>query len=215
MSRLVRHLSLAAAAAIALSASAGAQLLGVHALPPVGLPAPTGNLPIAAPVLQNILAQPGAQQAISPTLDTVGGVTSTIANSGAPNLLELRRLRLQELIRTNRATVEIDGNGLPVRRGIVAVLNPDPGGIQLALRAGFRIAADQPDPGLGLRLVSLAVPGRMSAKAGLKLLQRVAPELQADFDHLYEPAGGSLDRMAGALAAAQGVGSGRGVGMIE
>lgn len=215
MSRLVRHLSLAAAAAIALSASAGAQLLGVHALPPVGLPAPTGNLPIAGPVLQNILAQPGAQQAISPTLDTVGGVTNTIANSGAPNLLELRRLRLQELIRTNRATVESDGNGLPVRRGIVAVLNPDPGGIQLALRAGFRIAADQPDPELGLRLVSLAVPGRMSAKAGLKLLQRVAPELQADFDHLYEPAGGSLAATTGLLAAAQGVGSGRVIGMID
>src|SRR5947199_6927065 len=116
MSSLVRHLALAAAAGMVLSASAGAQLLGVGALPPVSLPVPTGNLPVAGPVLQNILSQPGAQQAIRPTLDTVSGVTETIANSGASDLLELRRLRLEELIRANRATVESDGNGLPVRR---------------------------------------------------------------------------------------------------
>jgi hypothetical protein len=215
MSRIVRYLLAAAAAGAALSASAGAQLIGVPALPPVSLPVPMGNLPVAGPVLQNILGQPGAQQAISPTLDSVGGLTESIAQSGAPNLLELRRLRLQELIRTNRSTVENDGNGLPVRRGIVAVLNPDPMGLQAALRAGFRIAADQPDPNLGLRVVSLAVPNRMSAKAGLKLLQKAAPQLQADFDHLFEPAGESLAPIAGALAAAQGAGSGRAIGMID
>src|SRR5690349_354962 len=112
MSRLVRHL-IVAAAGLALAGSATAQLLGVGALPPVRLPAPTGNLPVAGPILQNIFAQPGAQQAISPTLDSVVGLTGTIAQSGASNLLELRRLRLQELIRTNRATVENDGKGLP------------------------------------------------------------------------------------------------------
>jgi len=213
MSRFVRHLVLAVAAGAALSASAGAQLLG-GVLPPVSLPVPTANVPVAGPILQNVLAQPGAQQAISPTLDTVGGVTETIAQSGAPTLLELRRLRLQQLIRTNRATVENDGNGLPVRRGILAVLDPDPAGLRAAQRGGFHIAADQADPALGLRVVSLAVPGRMSAKDGLKLLRRIAPQLQADFDHLYEPAGGSLAPIAGALAAAQG-GGGRVIGMID
>src|SRR6185312_7166467 len=213
MSRLIRHLLCAVGGAVTLSASAGAQLLGVSALPPVGLPVPMANLPVAGPVLQNILAQPGARQAISPTLDSVGGITENIANSGAPNLLELRRLRLDELIRTNRATVENNGDGQPVRRGIVAVMNPDPAGLQTVLRAGFRIASDQPDPNLGLRIVSLAVPNGMSAKAALKRLQKIAPELQADFDHLYEPAGGSLAPMATALAAS-GMGSrGRPIGM--
>jgi hypothetical protein len=217
MSSFVRHLACAAAASIALAGNAGAQLLGVPALPPLSLPAPAANLPVAGPVLQNIVAQPGAQQAISPTLDTVGGLTQAIASSGAPTLLELRRLRLEELIRTNRSTVENDGRGLPVRRGVVAVLNPDPAGLQAALRAGFRIAADQPEPNLGLRVVSLAVPNRMSAKAALKLLRDVAPELDADFDHLFEPAGGPLAPIAGALAAAQG-GAGAGgrlIGMVD
>ena len=217
MSSLVRHLLCAAAGAVALAGTAGAQLLPSVSLPPVGLPAPvsTGNLPVAGPVLQNILGQPGAQQAISPTLDTVGGLTQTIAESGAPTLLELRRLRLQELIRSNRATVEADGNGLPVRRGIVAVVDPDPVGLQRALGAGFRIVRDDRDPALGMRVVSLAVPNGMSAKAGLKQLQRVAPQLQADFDHLFEPAGGSLAPVAGALAAAQAAAGGRVIGMVD
>jgi len=220
MSSLVRHLALAAAAGIALSASAGAQLLGVSALPPVGLPPVgvppvAGNLPVAGPILENILAQPGAQQAISPTLDSVGGLASGIAEAGGPTLLELRRLRLQELIRTNRATVEGDSSGLPVRRGVVAVIDPDPIGLQRALAAGFRIADDDREPALGMRVVALATPRGMSAKDGLKLLHKVAPGLQADFDHLFEPAGATLLPMAGALAAAQGTGSGPAIGMID
>jgi hypothetical protein len=218
MSSLVRHLALAAVAGIALSASAGAQLLGGMvpqvALPPVGLPAPGANLPVAGPVLQNILGQPAAQQAINPTLDSVSGLTSSVAEAGAPTLLELRRLRLQELIRSNRATVEADGNGLPVRRSIVAVIDPDPAGLQRAFGAGFRVAADDRDPGIGMHIVSLVAPRGISARDGLKLLRKLAPELQADFDHLFEPAGGGLLPMAGTLAAAQGS-SGPAIGMID
>ena len=197
MSSLVRHFALAAVGrncplgkrrrAIARRGPAPARRL---ARPVGGLP--TNNLPVAGPLLQNILAQPSAQQAISPTLDSVSGLSGIVADAGAPTLLELRRLRLQELIRDNRATVESDGNGLPVRRGIVAVIDPDPVGLQRALGAGFRVAGDDRDPALGMRVVSLAVPNGMSAKDGLKRLHKVAPELQADFDHLFEPAGGGL-----------------------
>jgi hypothetical protein len=222
MSSLVRHLAIAAiVTGIALSASAGAQLLGGgNLLPSVPLPLPTAglptnNLPVAGPVLRNILAQPSAQQAISPTLDSVSGLTSTVAEAGAPTLLELRRLRLQELIRSNRATVEADNNGLPVRRGIVAVIDPDPPGLQHALDAGFRIANDDPDFAFGMRVVSLAAPRGMSAKEGLKLLRKLAPQLQAEYDHLFEPAGAALLPIAGALAAAQGGGTGPAIGMID
>lgn len=214
MSRTVRQLVCAVAGVAALSGSAGAQLLG-GLVPPVSLPLPTANLPVAGPVLQTVLGQPGARQAISPTLDSVGGVTENIARSGAATLLELRRLRLDELIRSNSRTVDRDGNGMPVRRGIVAVLDPDPAGLQAALRAGFRIAADQPNPELGVRVVSLAVPNGKSARAGLKLLEKVAPRLQADFDHLYEPAGGALAPLSAALAASAATGGQRIVGMID
>jgi hypothetical protein len=221
MSSFVRHLALAAAASIALSASAGAQLLGGGgllppvSLPPVGLSPSTTNLPVAGPLLQNILAQPSAQQAITPTLDSVSGLASTVAEAGAPTLLELRRLRLQELIRTNRSTVEGDDHGLPVRRGVVAVINPDSAGLQRAVGAGFRIASDDPEPALGVRVIALTAPQGLSAKDGLKLLRKIAPELQADYDHLFEPAGSGLLPMAGALATAQVAGNGPTIGMID
>ena len=214
MSRMIRQL-LCTVVAAAMSANAAAQLLSVSAIPPVGLPVPAANLPVAGPVLQNILSQPGAKQAISPTLDSVGGLTEGIANSGAPDLLDLRRLRLDELIRSNRATLESDGNGSPVRRGIVAILDPDAPGLQALLRSGFRIVADQSDANLGVRMVSLATPGGMSARKGLKLVHRIAPEIEADFDHLFEPAGSSLAPMAGALAVFEGAGNGRRLGMID
>ena len=220
MSRLVRQLVCAATAVAALSAAASAQLVGGVGLPPIGLPAPASNLPLASlpvagPVLQDLLSRPGAQQAISPTLDTVGGLSQSIASSGGATLLELRRLRLDQLIRTNRATVESDGHGLPVRRGIVAVLDPDAPGLQRALESGFRIARDDRDTNLGMRVVSLAVPNGMSARDGLKLLHKLAPELQADFDHLFEPAGGPLAPVTGMLAQSAAAAGGRTIGMVD
>ena len=215
MSRMLRNLAAAVTAGTALAGTAGAQLLGVAALPPLNLPVPTNNLPVAGPVLKNVLGQPGAQQIVNRTLDSVGAGTEQIAGAGQATLLELRRLRLQQIIRSNRTTVEDDGRGLPVRRGIVAVIDPDSVGLQASLRAGFRIAADQQEPDLGLRVVSLAVPAGMSARAALKLLRSVAPSLQADFDHLYEPAGGALAPVVSALAAGQAGRGGRVIGMID
>src|SRR5439155_4003536 len=61
----------------------------------------------------------------------------------------------------------------------------------------------------------LAVPARMSAKAALRLLQKIAPELQADFDHRLERAGGWFAPVAGALAATTSIGGVRSIGMID
>ena len=58
MSRLVRELMCAAAGIAGVSASAGAQLLGVPVLPPIGVPLPAGNLPLAGPLLPDVLGQP-------------------------------------------------------------------------------------------------------------------------------------------------------------
>ena len=118
MSRMLRNLVLAVTAGTVLAGTADAQLLGVAARPPLNLPVPTNNLPVAGPVLQNVLGRPGAQQIVNRTLDSVGDGTEQIAGAGQTTLLELRRLRLQQIIRSNRTTVEDDGRGLPVRRGL-------------------------------------------------------------------------------------------------
>ena len=216
MSRLVGKLLCATIAGSLLAGSATAQLLSGLALPvQVPLPQNIGNLPVAGPVLQNVLSQPGAQQAIQPTLDSVGGLPQIIADSGPTSLLDLRRLRLQELVRKNRGALEMDNRDEPVRRGVLLAIDPDPLSLQLAARAGFRIVSDIRDPVLGLRTVQLAVPGRMNVRAGLKLLQKAAPQMQADFDHVFEPAGGSLLPITGALASISAAGGGRTVGMID
>ena len=213
MSKFARRLIAAAAAAALLGGSAAAQLLPRLPLPPLNLP--TGNVPVVGPVVDDLLNEPQTQQVVSPTLDTVSGLPERIAESGASTLLQLRRLRLRELIRNFPQQLESDGSGQPVRRGVLVVVNPDPLALQLAAAAGFRIVADEPYPALGLRSVSLAVPGGMSAREALKRLQRIAPALDADFDHVFEPAGGALLPAGGALAAAQGAGGGPVIGMID
>lgn len=216
MSSFARHLISAAVAGTLAAGGAGAQLLGGGVLPAVNLPVPTGSLPVVGPMIQNVLADPAVrQQVIQPTLDTVGGLPQTVAESGASTLLELRRLRLQELIRSNRGVLESDGNGQPVRRSVLVVIDPNPLALQLAARSGFRVIADETDRQLGIRIIQLSVPGGTNTRAGLKLLQKVAPQLQADFDPIFEPAGGALGPLNASLASAVGIGRGRSVGMID
>jgi hypothetical protein len=211
MSRFGRTFLTAMAAAL-IAGSATAQLLPSVGVP--SLPVPVGNVPAAGPVLQDVLGSPHAQQVIAPTLDTVSGLPETVAESGADTLLKLRRMRLQELIRQNRNAVEADPKGQPVRRGVLVAIDPDPASLQRAAAAGFRAIGQQDVPELGLRAVQIAVPRGMSAREGLKRLRSAAPSLQADYDHLFEPAGGDLLPAAGMLATAAGAGGVR-IGMID
>jgi hypothetical protein len=215
MSRFVRHCVTAAAVAL-VGGSAAAQLIPRVGLPvSVPLPAPVANVPVAGPVLRDVLSDPQVQQQVaSGSLNRVTGFPLAVVES-APTLLDLRRLRLQELIRSNRAQLESDDRGQPVRRGILVAIDPDPTSLQLAARAGFRMIADETSMELGLRTVQLAVPRGLSARESLKLLRRAAPGLQADYDHVFEPAGGSLVPLGGALAASAAPASGRVIGMID
>jgi hypothetical protein len=218
MSRFVRNLFCTALVGVLAAASAEAQLLGggglVGALPlPVG--GIVGNAPVVGPTIQNILSTPGAQQAIQPTLDGVGGLSETIVESGPSTLNELRRLRLEQLVKQNRAVLETDDRGEPVRRGIVVAVDPDPISLLSAARAGFRVIGGDSEPQLGIGFAQLAVPRGMSVHSALKLLRKVAPAMQADFDHIFEPAGGALRPVRAALASASDSAAGRVVGMID
>jgi hypothetical protein len=185
-------------------------------LPPVGVSGPVGSLPVAGPVLQDVLGSPQVQQqVVRPTLDTVQGLPETVAEAGSSTLSDLRKMRLAELIRDNRDSLEPDDHGQPARRGILIAIDPDPSSLQLASRAGFAIAGQDVEPALGLRLVKLAVPSRMSLREAMRRLRTAAPRLQVDYDHIFEPAGGSLAPLAASLASVAGAGNGRVVGMID
>jgi len=195
---------------------AGAQLLGGIGLPQVGLPAPVGTVPLAGPALGGVLGQRQLQQqVVRPTLDGITGLPPTIAQSGSATLAELRRMRLQELIRENKAVLEADEHGAPVRRGVLIALDPDPLSLQSALRAGFAVVSDDQEPTLGLRLVKLAVPNGMNVREAKNRLRAAAPRIDVDYDHVFEPAGGFLMPVAATLASFAGVGTGRVIGMID
>src|SRR5690242_7961462 len=121
MSRFARLCATAAIAAALVGGSAAAQLIPSVPLPPVSVPvpAPVGNVPVAGPVVQDLLSDPQVQQqVVGGGLNSVGGLPEAVAQS-APTLLDLRRLRLQELIHANRGQLEADDHGLPVRRGVL------------------------------------------------------------------------------------------------
>jgi subtilisin family serine protease len=67
-----------------------------------------------------------------------------------------------------------------------------------------------------MRMVEFAVPRGMSAREGLKRLRKAAPNLQVDYDQVYEPAGGPLLPFEAALASGAVGGSAGGIiGMID
>lgn len=216
MSRFAHNSFMLMVGAALLTGSATAQLLPSAGLPPVGLP--TGNVPIAGPVagpvFERLLGPQERRQVISPTLDSVAGLPNSIIQSGTGSLLDLRRLRLQQLIRDNRTQLESDASGYPVRRGILIAINPAPSALQGAAVAGFRTIGGESVTQLGFTTVHLTVPKGMSAREGLKRLRQIAPSIEADYDHVYEPAGGALMPVAGALAAAAG-GAGVRIGIID
>lgn len=216
MSSFARFLLVAFGGAALATGAATAQLL--PPLPPLGLPpvaGPVGNVPVAGPLLQQVLGSPQARQVISPTLDSVTGLPQQIAGSGASTLLELRRLRLRQLIRENSAQLEADNEGQPVRRGVLLAITPDARALRSAAAAGFRVIGTEPNGELGLTTVYLAVPRGLSTRTAMQRLRAAAPDMDVDFDHVLEPAGGALLPLAGALAATGAGPGGVRIGLVD
>lgn len=206
----------------ALAASAApAQLLGGPlggvTQPVTGTIGQIGNT--VDPTLGDLIGQPGRQnqvaRAIAPSLDRVSLPMDVVAAT-ATQLNQLRKARLGLMIRANRDTLDRDGEGQPVRKDELIAVDPDAASLAAAQRAGFRVAADEQAGDLGLRVVTLALPRGMNVRDGLKALRRAAPALQADYNHIYEPAGGVLlPANSAALAAAPALRSGTRIAMID
>ena len=116
-------------------------------------------------------------------------------------IADYRLARLKALIDANRATLDRDPSGQPVRKRELIATNPDPVSLTLAARVGFRVIGDEQDGELGIRLVTLAIPKGMNVRDAMQLIRRAAPALQCDFNHVYEPSGGALLPVAGVALA--------------
>ena len=193
-------------------------LPGVGGLPVIGsfgLPTQEfGVLNSIQGIGRGTLAGVTTQNLLNPTLSALEGPSETAVLRGPASLAEMRRTRLRTLVREYRQQLESDPLGQPVRRGVLIITDPDPRSLQVAVRSGYRILTDHHLPGLGVRTLTVAIPAKMSAPAALQRLRSLAPRINADFDHVYEPAGGTLLPVAGALAASAGLGS-RKIGIVD
>jgi len=133
-------------------------------------------------------------------------------------LLDLRRLRLAQLIKESGGRLEMDGAGNPTVRGRLLAIDPSQAALIAARNAGFTIIATERDPVIDASLVVLGARRGLTTPAAMALIRRAAPALAVEFDHVFEPAGGALAASTIALAASSvAVGaSGRPlIGMID
>lgn len=156
-----------------------------------------GSLLIAVVAAATASAQvgvPGLPQLPLPVPPVPDPVTGTLRAAQSLPRAELRRLRIRELLRTERDTVEADPDGQPILRRQLGALSPTPEALERALAAGFTILSEQALEGLGLHLVVLQAPEGMSTRRALRRLRDLDPDGSYDYNHLYLDSGGEAPR---------------------
>jgi len=122
--------------------------------------------------------------------DTVTGTANGIARDvDARRLTSLRDVRIRELLRTQRATVERDPNGAPVMRAEIVAFSPTDGAIASARSAGFVVLRDTVLDGFDARIVVLRAPPGLSTRRALARLRAQDPSGAYDFNHIYLDSG--------------------------
>ncbi len=150
--------------------------------------------------LENANDVSAQQQALSEgAFDRVETLVSSVAASSS-SLLDLRRQRLALLIGAHRRELDRDSGGNPVRRDRLVAIEPTPTSLSAAALVGFRVVTDHREPALGMRLVTLSIPGRLTPRKALDRLRLAVPGLDVDYDHIFEPAGADLAPSAALLA---------------
>ncbi|MCW2337018.1 hypothetical protein M2337_001251 [Sphingobium sp. B2D3A] len=195
-----------------LGASAQAQLL----------PGNLGQLPSQLPSqLPGQIAGGVVDPLLRDAPATIGGAVDTLSIRAADtldrvSLRDLRRARLDALIRANRDVLEADADGQPVRRGEIIALDASPDLLARLKAAGFETLRTEAVEELGLPTHVLGVPRGETARKALERARKLAPEGVFDLNHVFEPAGGALGGADGAAAAGEsGATSDAPIGMID
>jgi hypothetical protein len=137
---------------------------------------------------------PGLPQPQLPQLPKVTDpVTGTLRTAQSTALKDLRQLRVRELLRAERETVEADPAGQPIVRGQIGALSPTREALERARAEGFTELRTESLKGLGLTLVVFEVPEGMSTRRALKRLRELDPDGEYDYNHIYLGAGYSTE----------------------
>lgn len=133
---------------------------------------------------------------VLPTQELNRTVNGVLRSADPQQLRELRRLRIRELLRTNRTALETDPRGAPILRSEVIALSPSPEALDRARAAGFGIGRTRTLEGLDTTIVVLQAPPGLSTRRALQRLRETDPAGVYDFNHIY--------MNSGAVAAAAG-----------
>ena len=117
------------------------------------------------------------------------------------------------LLRANPRELTRGPAGEAVVRDEILAVAPSSDSLAAALSAGFAIAADNIDPALGVRLVTLRPPPGRTLRAALKQLRALDPAGAYDLDAIFTPAA-SLGPTT-ILPPATGDAPGARIGMID
>jgi subtilisin family serine protease len=123
-------------------------------------------------------------------------VTGTLRDASGRLLTDVRQLKVRELLRTERDTVELDPGGQPIVRRQLGALSPSLAALERARAEGFTVLRTETLSGVGLTLVVLEAPRGMSTRRALKKLRELDPQGEYDFNHLYLDAGLALEAAA-------------------
>jgi hypothetical protein len=191
-------------AAISIAMPAGAQLLGGG-----GIGNAVGGL------AGGLIGQGSGGGALVGGLSApLGGIGDVVR--GAPSdLLSLRRDRLRALVRDNRAQLDVDDDGAPIRRDEIIGLALAPDALAKAKAAGFTLVRTDTVGELGLAVSVLAPPAGKPARKAIETLRKLDPAGQYALDHIYEPARAPLAPAPGAAAGDDGGAPGATIGLID
>ena len=142
----------------------------------------------------------------------LGGIGDTLRAASPADLLSLRRDRLRTLLRDNRAVLDDDGAGNPVRRDEIIGLGLAPAAIDALQKAGYAVKAREDALGLGITI--LTPPKGTPARKALADLKAIDPAGTYALDHIYEPARAPL-AATDTPARSSGSGHGARIGLID
>jgi hypothetical protein len=130
---------------------------------------------------------------VLPTDELQRTVDGTLRTADRERLRELRRLKIRQLLRTNRDGLEADPRGAPMLRNEVVALAPSAQALERARAEGFGVGRTRTLEGLDTTIVVLQAPAGMSTRRALQRLRQLDPGGIYDFNHIYLSSGAVAD----------------------
>lgn len=164
-----------------------------------------GGLPVQAQLGLPSLPGPGLPS-FGPPLGIDQRLERTRQRTGSalkPPSLDLRKLKIRDLLRDHGDRIEADPAGEPIIRNQVLAISPSAALLVAARGAGFSILRERSLAGLDIGITVLRPPAGVPAGRALERLRALDPAGIFDFNHVYME-GGELAGSNGAGMSATG-----------